>query len=255
MRARLLLLLALTSLIGASGATLPETPVRAPETPVPFHIGERFAYQARVNFIHAGTATMSIEGAETIRGHATYHTVFDVRGRVLWFHVNDHSESWFDPATMISYRQVQHIDESRYQADRAYEFYPERRVYVRNGQEGQSVANPLDEDAFIYFMRTIPLEVGKTYSFDRYYHLDRNPIVLTVERREHIKVPAGEFDALVLKPTIKSKGLFSQDRNTEVWLADDSSRTLLRLKSKLPVGTLYLELKQAEYASAPAREP
>jgi hypothetical protein len=228
---------------------------RISESTVPFHIGERLTYQARVNFLHAGAATMNIEGAEDIRGHSTYHSVFDIHGRVLWFHVDDHSESWFDPSTMISYRQVQHIDESRYKADRVYEFYPERRVYVRNGQEGQSVANPLDENAFIYFMRTIPLDVGKTYTFNRYYHLDRNPIVLTVERREHIKVPAGEFDALVLKPTIKSNGLFSESRDTEVWLADDSSRTLLRLKSKLPVGTLYLELKQAEYAIASAPEP
>ena len=29
----------------------------------------------------------------------------------------------------------------------------------------------------------------------------------------------------------------------EVWFSDDSSRTLLRLKSKLSFGTLYLELK------------
>jgi hypothetical protein len=243
------LLFLLTGLVGAS-ATAP-----APETPVPFHVGERLTYQARVNFLHAGNATMSIEGVEDIRGHSTYHSVFDIRGRVLWFHVDDHSESWFDPATMISYRQVQHIDESRYKADRVYEFYPERRVYVRNGEEGQSVADPLDENAFIYFMRTIPLEVGKTYTFNRYYHLDRNPIVLTVERREHIKVPAGEFDAIVLKPTIKSKGLFSESRETVLWVADDSARTLVRLKSKLPVGTLYLELKQAEYASTSAPEP
>jgi len=36
-----------------------------------------------------------------------------------------------------------------------------------------------------------------------------------------------------------------------VWFSDDSTRTLLRLKSKLPVGTLYLELKNAEYAAKP----
>lgn len=250
------LLLSLAGLVGAVALPVPQPIVlpRGSGSPVPFRVGERLTYQARVNFLHAGAATMSIDGVEDIRGHSTYHSVFDIRGRVLWFHVDDHSESWFDPATMISYRQVQHIDESRYKADRVYEFYPERRVYVRNGQEGQSVANPLDENAFIYFMRTIPLEVGKTYTFARYYHRDRNPIVLAVERREHIKVPAGEFDALVLKPTIKSNGLFSESRDTEVWLADDSSRTLLRLKSKLPVGTLYLELKQAEYASSAAPE-
>ena len=97
-------------------------------------------------------------------------------------------------------------------------------------------------------MRSVPLEVGKTYDFDRYYHVDRNPVVIEVVRREHIKVPAGEFDALVLKPTIKSKGLFSENGQAEVWVADDSTRTVLRLKSKLPVGTLILELKQVENA-------
>lgn len=253
---RLPLVLASTGLVVAAnwpGAPVSQTaPGRAR---VPFQVGERLTYAAHVSFIRAGSATMSIEDIQDIRGHSTYHSVFDVRGHVLWFHVNDHSESWFDPATMISYRQIQHVDESRYKADRVYEFYPDRRVYVRNGEEGHSVAAPMDENAFIYFLRTIPLEVGKTYSFNRYYHLERNPIVITVERREHIKVPAGEFDALVVKPTIKSKGLFSDSRDTEVWLSDDSARTIVRLKSKLPVGTLYLDLKQAEYAGVSEKSP
>jgi hypothetical protein len=254
---RLTFVLAATGLVVGADAPRPTPRPIAPAVAgrIPFRVGERLTYAAHVSFFSAGSATMSIEDAQDIRGHSTYHSIFDVRGHVLWFHVNDHSESWFDPATMISYRQVQHVDESRYQADRVYEFYPDRRVYVRNGEEGKSVAMPMDEDAFIYFLRTIPLEVGKTYSFDRYYHLERNPIVVTVERREHVKVPAGEFDALVLKPVIKSKGLFSESRDTEVWLSDDSARTIVRLKSKLPVGTLYLDLKQAEYASAPADTP
>ena len=248
---RLTLLLAATGLVVATPR--PNVPARqtAPaEARVPFHVGERLTYAAHVSFMNAGSATMSIEDIQDVRGHSTYHSIFDIRGHVLWFHVNDHSESWFDPTTMISYHQVQHVDESRYKADRVYDFYPDRRIYVRNGEEGQSVAMPIDENSFIYFLRTIPLEVGKTYSFDRYYHLERNPIVVTVERREHVKVPAGEFDALVLKPTIKSRGLFSESRDTELWISDDSARTVVRLKSKLPVGTLYLDLKQAEYASA-----
>lgn len=253
---RVTLLLAATGLVVASPRPDAVTHDAAPaEAGVPFHVGERLTYAAHVSFISAGSATMNIEDVEEIRGHETYHSTFDVRGHVLWFHVNDHSESWFDPTTLVSYHQIQHIDESRYKADRVYDFYPDRRIYVRNGEEGESVAKPLDEDSFIYFLRTIPLEVGKTYSFDRYYHLERNPIVVTVERREHIKVPAGEFDALVLKPTIKSKGLFSESRDTEVWLSDDSARTIVRLKSKLPVGTLYLDLKQAEYANASPKAP
>jgi hypothetical protein len=216
---------------------------------VPFRVGEKMTYQAKVNFMNAGTATMSVEGIEEIRGRPTYHTVFDVRGRMLMFHVNNHYESWFDTTTLVSLHHVQHIDESKNNTDRVYDFYPERKVYVRNGVENPSVAEPLDEGSFVYFMRSVPLEVGKTYEFNRYYHPDRNPVTIQVLRKERIKVPAGEFDAIVVKPTIKSKGLFSENGQAEVWFSDDSARTLLKLKSKLSFGTLYLELKASEVAN------
>ena len=249
---------ALAGLIGSADLSRTAAATRATArttTPTPpsaaraFHVGEKLTYQAKLNFVNAGSATMSVEGIDDVRGRPSYHTVFDVRGRVLFFHVNDHYESWFDTTSLISLHHVKHQDESSYSADLTYDFYPEKKTYVRNGVENPSVAEPLDEGSFIYFMRSIPLEVGKTYEFNRYYHVDRNPVVIKVDRKEHISVPAGEFDAIVVKPTIKSKGLFSEDGQAEVWFSDDSTRTLLRLKSKLSFGTLYLELKQAQYAS------
>lgn len=216
---------------------------------VPFKVGETLDYQAKVDFLSAGSASMSVEDVEDIRGHPTYHTIFDVKGRVLFFHVNDHYESWFDTTDLVSRHHVQHMDETHYSADHTYDFYPDRKMYVRDGVEKQGVAEPFDEGSFLYFLRSIPLEVGQTYTLNRYYDASRDPVVIHVERKEHIQVPAGEFDAIVVKPIIKSKGLFSEKGDAEVWFSDDSSRTLLRLKSKLPIGTLYLELKQAEYAS------
>jgi len=245
---RPLLPLTLTAGLMAWTAPTPSRPADAADARAraPFQVGERLTYDAKLNFVNAGTATMSVEDVEPVRGHVTYHTVFSVKGHILFFHVDDHYESWFDTTDLVSLRHVQHIDETKWSADKTYDFYPDRRVYVRNGQEFPSVSEPLDEGSFIYFLRSIPLVVGQTYSFDRYYHLDRNPVIVTVERREHIKVPAGEFDALVLHPQIKSKGLFSENGQAEVWVSDDSARTILRLKSSLTFGTLYLELKQIE---------
>src|SRR5207237_2285152 len=115
-------------------------------------------YRAKVNFLSAGSATMSVEGIEVVRRKPAYHTIFDVRGRVLFFHVNDHFESWFDTTDLSSLRMVQRVDEGDYDQDRKYEFYPERRVYLRNGEEKPSVAQPLDEGSFVYFMSSIPTE-------------------------------------------------------------------------------------------------
>jgi hypothetical protein len=211
-----------------------------------FKVGERLVYQAKVNFLRAGSATMSVENVESIRGKPAYHTVFDVRGKVVFYRVNHHYESWFDTTNLVSLRMTQRIEQGDSSAARNYEFYPERRVYVRNGEERPSVPEPLDEGSFLYFMRSIPLEVGRTYTFNRYYNLERNPVVIKVIRRERVKVPFGEFDAIVAEPVIKSRGLFSENGHAEVWLADDSTHRILRLKSKLSFGTLTLELKTVE---------
>ena len=210
----------------------------------PFLVGERLTYDAKVNSIKAGNATISIEGLEKVRGVPTFHTIFDIRGRVLFKRFANHYESWFDTTNLVTMRHHQNTGD----VDKKYEFYPERKIYIKNndGIENASVSMPIDESSFIYYLRSLPMEVGKTYTVDRYYRAVANPITVTVLRRERIKVPAGEFDAFVLKPVIKSNGLFSVKSDAEVWLADDRARTLLKLRSRLPLGTLYLELRTIE---------
>jgi hypothetical protein len=111
---------------------------------------------------------------------------------------------------------------------------------------------PLDDGSFLYFLRTIPLEVGKEYSFDRYFRPDRNPVRIQVLRRERIRVPAGTFDAVVIRPIIKARGVFSENGRAEVWLTDDSRRLMIQMKSHMRLGSLSLYLKSYRLASSPA---
>lgn len=238
----------ISSALRLSALTLPIVLALAvPEAPserLPFQVGERLTYDAKVNSINAGKAYLSVEGMEDVRGVGTFHTVFDVRGRVLFKKFANHYESWFDTTTLVTMRHLQKTDE----VDKRYEFYPEKKIYIKNndGIQNPSVSMPLDEASFLFYLRTVPLEVGKTITVDRYYHAEKNPIQITVVRRERIKVPAGEFEAFVLKPVIKSNGLFSVKSDAEVWLASDRAHTLLKLRSKLQLGTLYLELRSVD---------
>lgn len=212
--------------------------------PRPFTVGEKLTYNAKVNFLHVGTGTMTVVGIDTVRGHTTYHTAFDVHGGTFFYKVNDHYESWFDTTTMVSLRYKQDIDEGSYERQRVFEMYPEKATFSENGKpEEPGVSLPLDDGSFIYFVRTLSLDLGQTYEFNRYFRPDRNPVRLEVLRKERIKVPAGEFDAIVVRPMIKSKGMFSQDSKAEIWFSNDSLRLMLRMKSGLAFGTLQLELK------------
>ena len=213
----------------------------------PFAIGERLTYSVRVGPIGRGTAVAELRKLDTLRGRQVYHSVFSMSGSLLFFGVNDVYESWFDPNTLVSLRYHQKIDQGAYERDRTYEIYPERGVYAENGKpETATVEQPLDDGAFIYFMRTMPLEVGKTYTFNRYFKPDRNPVRVTVVRREHVSVPAGEFDAFVLQPKIKAKGIFAENANAEVWIQDDDSRMMLQMKTHMPFGTVTFQLKSRD---------
>ena len=79
--------------------------------------------------------------------------------------------------------------------------------------------------------------------FDRYFRPDKNPVRVVVVRKERVKVPAGEFDAVVVRPVIKTSGIFGEGGRAEVWFTDDSTRTLVQLKSQLKFGSLNLYLR------------
>jgi hypothetical protein len=227
----------------------PGTPTTPPPIPTrAFAAGERLTYDVRFGPIRVGKASMEVLGLEQLRGRDVYHTRFIVRGGTPFYRVNDRYESWFDARTMESLRYAQQIDQGSYERERLFDMYPERRTFTQGGsaEHQPSVADPLDDGSFLYFLRTIPLEVGKTYEFNRYFRPDRNPVRGSVLRHERVRVPAGTFDAIVVRPTIKTRGIFSEGGRAEVWFAADSTRRMLQMKSRLSFGTLNLYLRRVE---------
>jgi Protein of unknown function (DUF3108) len=222
------------------------TAPRAPAIPPrPFSVGERLSYEVRFGPVRVGTATMELGALEDVRGQPAYHAVFRVRGGNRLYRVNDHYESWFSAATLASLRYVQDIDQGSYERMRRFDIFPERRMYHEEGKPAAepSVAEPLDDASFLYFLRTVPLEIGRTFTFERYFRPDRNPVTVRVLRRERVKVPAGEFDAIVVQPIIKTPGIFSEGGRAEVWFADDSTRRIVQIKSRLKFGSINLQLR------------
>lgn len=214
---------------------------------LPFDDGERLEYQVKYGFLGVGSATLQVLGLDSVRGTPTIHVQFTVQGGVRVYRVNDRYESWFDPRSYTTIRTVQHIDEGSYDRDRDYEFFPERQMMSENGKpDTATVAEPLDEASFLFFLRTIPLEVGQTYTFSRYFKPDRNPVTVVVERKEQVKVPAGTFNTIVVRPIIKTSGIFGEGGRAEIWFTDDSTRTLVQMKSKLKFGSLNLYLRNRQ---------
>jgi hypothetical protein len=241
----------------SSSAQSPATPPSAPQSTVlasaarrakvPFGAGERMEYDVKFGAIRVGNAHMEVVALDNLRGRPAWHTAFWVQGGNFLYRVNDVYESWMDAESLSSLRFVQQLEEGGKETERRYEIYPERAIFIQTSKkpatEEASVKQPLDDGSFLYFIRTIPLVVGQTYDFDRYFRPDRNPVRIRVLRKERIQVPAGTFDAIVVQPVIKTKGIFSENGHAEIWLTDDDRHIMLQLKSKLSFGSLNLYLK------------
>ena len=210
---------------------------------VPFAIGESLSYSVKFGFARIGSASMFVKGAAQVRGVDVIQTQFRITGGTFFFKINDLMQSWIEPRSFASLRFRQDISEGDYTAHRRYEFFPERSTYQQDDKAEQpSVAAPLDDGSFLYFIRTQTLEVGKEYSYDRYFDPESNPVRIRVVRRERVRVPAGEFNAIVLQPMIRTSGIFSEGGRAEIWLTDDDRRMMLQMKSKLSFGSLNLYL-------------
>lgn len=249
MRSRVPTFILLTALL-AAGPTAGAQTSGGPTQRWPFLPKERLVYDVRFAVWGAdariGTGVMDLEDATTLDGHDVFHAVFSMKGGTFFFHVDDVMESWFDVNTLATYRFVQRLEEGGKKYDRTYRFFPEFMTYQQAGKPAMpSVPDPLDDIAFMYFVRTQPLVVGETYTYNRYFDPDANPVIVKVLRTERISVPAGDFDAIVIQPLIKTSGIFSEGGRAELWLANDSSRMLLQMKTRLNFGAIGIYLRSA----------
>ena len=224
--------------------------------PVPYAVGEELVYKATFGGLHAGTARMKVDGIEMLRGRPAYHVVFSLDGGIPFFRVHDRYESWIDVETLASLRHRQQISEGRYKRNTVYEIYPERAEYQKEGDSVRaSVSNPLDDGSFIYAVRTAGLRAGETRRDDRYFRPDKNPVVLTGLRQETVKVDAGTFATTVVRPTIRTSGIFGEDGEAQVWFTDDANRYPVQVKAKFSKFTLTLELKSVTPGVHPSMLP
>jgi hypothetical protein len=233
----------------AAFAAAPAAPVGLVASPVtlaavPFAVGEELTYKATFGGMPAGTARMRVDGIQLVRGRPAYHVVFTIDGGVPFFRVHDRYESWIDVATLASLRYRQQISEGRYKRTTTYEIYPERAQYQKDGDSlVASVGSPLDDGSFLYAVRVAGVRVGETRRDDRYFKPDRNPVVLTGVRQETLTVGAGTFATTVVRPTIRAKGIFSEDGEAQVWFSDDAARYPVQVKTRFAKFALTLTLQ------------
>ncbi|MEJ2696217.1 MAG: DUF3108 domain-containing protein [Candidatus Sulfobium sp.] len=214
--------------------------------------GEKLYFDIYWMGIYVGNATLE----ETGRGAKVTITseVHSAPVISVLYKVKDHASSTVVDGKPVNFRIRQR--EGRYRSDKETRFDPDngRITYFdyRKGIKAEHEVENMrvwDVISGFYHLRTLALETGKTLSIDVF---DSNKMLKAeahVLRKEKVAFPGkGEVDAFVIKPVLRSEGLFKHRGDILIWLTGDKSRIPVRVETRVSIGKVVAELKRVEVA-------
>ncbi len=88
------------------------------------------------------------------------------------------------------------------------------------------------------------LKVGTSEYLDIFDNKKLYNTEVQILRKERVSVPAGEFDTIVIKPLLKSEGIFMRKGDMYIWLTDDERKLPVIVKSKIKIGHFTAKLNK-----------
>ena len=234
--------------------------VAATPTTAPFRDGEKLVYNAYWNGISVGSAVMTVETEGTFEGRPAIHlkgTAKSSRGFSLVFSIQDAGESWVDPKGLHSLGFISDQAEGAVQDYQKWVMDYDRnqatRTRVRRKDGGElkksyksyplSTTHVQDAFSMLYFYRAFPLKEGSKLESDVFVSKKVWKLIVEVTGREKVKVAAGSWDCLKVKPRVELNGEPQRkDSEMTIWVTDDERRMPVKIQSKVPLGKINAEL-------------
>ncbi len=207
-------------------------------SPYPFAVGETLEYDAKLGIIPIGSARLTVNPMSRERGAEAFVFAATGEGRPMGLRVGADLTSYVGTRGFSSLRFHRKVYQGGSVEESQFQIVGDSSRYRQDGvpQDWATPKQPLDELAFLYYLRTAPLTVGATYQVPRYFKTGYNPIQVRVASRTEWQLPGGRtVPALTLVIT-------SHGTQMSVTLTDDARRLPVEMELPLPFGQVTLEL-------------
>jgi hypothetical protein len=227
-------------------------PPPAPRPPLPdtlpFGDGEWLKFSIDYGPINAGGAVMEVVGTRRIMGHSCFDVRTEAKSNGFFskfYKVWDRAQSFLDRDTVLPWRYEKHQREGSYEKDVVIKFDRNNHfARYENGEEVVMHPHAQDELSAFYYLRALPLEVGKDILIDSHTDRKNYPLKVIVHRRETVEVEAGKFDCWVIEPVIREGGIFQAKGTLTIWITADENRIPVKMNTKILVGSITASLQK-----------
>jgi hypothetical protein len=230
-----------------------DTLVNVPVTRRAWAPGEYLDFDISWGGVPAGESTMSVVAGKSEDGRPVIWLVSFTRsnrGVSLVYPINDRVVSQVDPVTGLPER----IDIAQHHGrqDRVrtifYDQARQRATTHWDKREPVSMDTPPQVQDIVsclyYFRNRKDLEPGNTVAIELNDGKHNSTLMVHIERRERVVVPAGAFDTLRAWADLQFEGVFMEPGDVRLWLTDDVRHVPVRVSVKIPLGRVNADLAQ-----------
>lgn len=228
----------------------------------PFRVGEKVTLDVTYFNIKAGEIDLKVLPFVEFNGAKSYSFEVDVRSYSLFsriYSVDDQAKTYVDYESLRPYNLSITIKESKQLAETRTLFdweknkatYWKKKYSEDKGEEKKEITwdiLPYSQNVIsaLFYLRTFQLAPKKKLAF-RVADEGKN-IVFTGEvlRREVLDTKAGKLKTVVVRPRVQVDGAFKPVGENLIWLTDDDRRFIVRIESKIKIGTLVAKLKSID---------
>lgn len=223
--------------------------------------GEKLFYTAQWGFLTIGTASTIVDNRLfKVGSHICYR--IDVQGRTnglaKLFYVRDKWTAYVDSAHILTHKSSRSIREGRYELDELVDFdhinkkasvkvYDKTQKTFRLKKVYDTPENIRDIVAGFMVVRMIELDTmkkGNIFTINGFYEDEGYKIDIIYCGYETIKLNNKSIKCYKIKPIIPKNSVFDGKNSVEVWLANDIRQNIVRIKAKMFVGSVVVDLDQ-----------
>ncbi len=215
--------------------------------PTVFGPGEKLVFDITYGPISAGEATLEVQEVIEFNGRRCYRIESRTNSNRFFsaiYKVRDRVSSYIDVEHLYSLYFYKRLREGDFRRTVEVVFdHQEGKALYADGQEFPVVPGVQDVLSAFYFVRNLDLAPGKIFSVPAHTSRKSYDLKVLVHGRETVKTEAGKFECFVVEPVLQGEGLFKHEGKLTLYLTDDAYRLPVMIKTKVPVGTIDVELK------------
>ena len=146
------------------------------------------------------------------------------------------------------------LKEDKFRSDKGFTlFLRDKSVFwidlIKKGSMRETIPNSevVDILSGLYYLRNRPLQVGTSETLHIYDSDAYVAVPVEVLRRERITLPGfRHVETLVLRPHLKTEGIFRRTGDILIWVTDDENRVPVRIETTIALGRVAAELISSE---------